>query len=117
MLGLPPAFVLSQDQTLQFDLLVSRDVPQNVFTVVLISRDVPRNVFTCWLALLLQSFDCVCVSFSSSVFISAIGAFAPSARGGLYACAREVSRIILCFFSGGIKDAPGYDYGAFQARR
>ena len=36
VLGLPPAFVLSQDQTLQFDLvyidLLSRDVPRNVFT-------------------------------------------------------------------------------------
>ncbi len=36
VLGLPPAFVLSQDQTLQFDLvyidLLSRDVPWNVFT-------------------------------------------------------------------------------------
>ena len=35
VLGLPPAFVLSQDQTLQFDSLFDdllyRDVPQNIF--------------------------------------------------------------------------------------
>ena len=53
VLGLPPAFVLSQDQTLQFDLvyidLLSRDVPWNVFTQacpLLLIRDVPSNVFT-----------------------------------------------------------------------
>ena len=66
-----------------------------------------------WLALLLQSFDCVCVSFSSSVFISAIGAFAPSASGGLYALMWGVSRD---FFNRGHFYAPGYEYGAFQAR-
>ena len=69
-----------------------------------------------WLALLLQSFDCVCVSFSSSVFIVAIGAFAPSASAGLYASRGEMSRIFFHFLSRGAFGAPGYGYGAFQAR-
>ena len=83
VLGLPPAFVLSQDQTLQFDLYL-KDVLANVLSFLycrcfrICEVSVTQSLFF-RLALLL-------VSLSSSVFKSvANSVLSPSTRSGLYA--------------------------------
>ena len=97
MLGLPPAFVLSQDQTLQFDLLYLRRSSRRflIFDVGCFRiRQKPFNeqLLFYWLALLLN------FSLIFGFHRCRKLCFQPVGEGGLYACRTSWSNFIFRIF-------------------